>query len=245
MSEVYCGPAPTPEGLNGSWNPDATALLLCVAATGLHVTLRPGGGRLPLFGAVALFAVLFISPLCALTVALFSARSLHHVLLVAAVAPLLACAFPARSKVTETVGIGWIASLHAAVFWLWHAPPVYAVAIADPAAYWTMQLSLLISGCWLWRRILDRREGIAGVMLALLGTSVQMGMLGALLTFAATPLYAPHLPTTAAFGLSPLQDQQLAGLVMWVPAALPYLAAALIRAWPLLGRPGGSASWSG
>jgi putative membrane protein len=56
---------------------------------------------------------------------------------------------------------------------------------------------------------------------------VQMGLLGALLTFAARPLYAPHLASTAAWGFSPLEDQQLAGLVMWAPAAGIYLGAAL------------------
>ena len=58
---------------------------------------------------------------------------------------------------------------------------------------------------------------------------------GALLTFAGQELYAPHLATTAPFDLSPLEDQQLAVLIMWVPASLPYLAAALFRLAGLLG----------
>ena len=56
---------------------------------------------------------------------------------------------------------------------------------------------------------------------------VQMGVLGALITFASRPLYAPHWSTTAPWGLAPLEDQQLAGLVMWAPAAAIYLLAAL------------------
>src|SRR3546814_7132584 len=56
---------------------------------------------------------------------------------------------------------------------------------------------------------------------------VQMGLLGALLTFSGSALYAPHLLTTQALGMSPLQDQQLAGLIMWVPAAGLYLGAAM------------------
>ncbi|MDQ8028281.1 MAG: cytochrome c oxidase assembly protein [Brevundimonas sp.] len=59
-----------------------------------------------------------------------------------------------------------------------------------------------------------------------------MGLLGALLTFADDALYAPHLLTTLAWGLTPLEDQQTAGLIMWAPAAALYLAAALI----ILGR---------
>ena len=52
---------------------------------------------------------------------------------------------------------------------------------------------------------------------------VQTGLLGALLTFAGRPLYAAHLSTTAAWGLTPLEDQQLAGLIMWIPASLIHL----------------------
>ncbi len=56
---------------------------------------------------------------------------------------------------------------------------------------------------------------------------VAMGTLGALLTFAGRALYAPHLLTTQSFGLSPIEDQQIAGIVMWAPASLVYLLAAL------------------
>jgi cytochrome c oxidase assembly factor CtaG len=52
---------------------------------------------------------------------------------------------------------------------------------------------------------------------------VQTGLLGALLIFAGRPLYAAHLSTTAAWGLTPLEDQQLAGLIMWIPASLIHL----------------------
>ena len=59
-------------------------------------------------------------------------------------------------------------------------------------------------------------------------------LLGALLVFAGRPLFADHLATTAAYDLSPLEDQQLAGLIMWVPAALHYLGVALWRLSGLL-----------
>jgi putative membrane protein len=59
-----------------------------------------------------------------------------------------------------------------------------------------------------------------------------MGLLGALLTFTGQPLYAPHFASTTPWGLTPLEDQQTAGLIMWAPAAAVYLAAALL----MLGR---------
>src|SRR5690606_16162033 len=116
----------------------------------------------------------------------------------------------------------------------WHAPPVYAFAIFNPLAYWAMQLSLPGSATWFWLRVLDRGERAGTVLLALLFMTGHMGMLRALLTFAGTPLYEWHLATTIPFELTPLQDQQLAGLLMWVPASLLYVLAALFRAWPLL-----------
>lgn len=95
-----------------------------------------------------------------------------------------------------------------------------------------MQLSLLGSAAWFWGAALARGAALPGIG-ALLAGMVGMGMLGALLTFAPAALYAPHAATTQPWGLSPLQDQQLAGLLMWVPAALAYLLPALAQgaAW--------------
>ena len=226
MDQVYCGPPPTPQTLLGAWQLDPVAIGLCVVLVVLHY--RAGGGRPAVFSlGIGLLALLFLSPLCALTSALFAGRALHHVLLIAVVALLLAMAY--RGPARMVLPLGWIAVLQAGILWFWHVPAVYERAIMSAPLYWVMQLSLLGSGYLLWRAVLDRRQPTGTVLFVLLGTIVQMGMLGALLVFAGTPLYAPHLATTQAFDMSPLDDQQLAGLIMWVPAALPYLAAALYR----------------
>lgn len=230
MAEVYCGPPPTPASLASAWNADLLAIVLCIALAALLAArgARPGPAALGL----GLLAILFVSPLCALTVSLFSARAVHHVLLVAAVAPLLAIALPGDPARRPVLSLGWLVGLHAAVFWFWHLPEVYDLAIRSASGYWAMQLSLLGTGVALWRRILA--PGPAGpALLALFATISQMGLLGALLTFLRVPVYASHLATTGAFGLTPVEDQQLAGLIMWVPASLPYLAAAvlLLAAW--------------
>lgn len=240
MVEAYCGPAPQPQALLAAWNADAVALALCGALVAVHLAAGPRKGRLPLACAVAVLLVLFVSPLCALTVALFSARVAHHVLLVAVAAPLLALAFP-QKRPARRLSLVWPVALHAAVLWLWHVPELYAAAIAAAFPYWLMQASLLGTAFLLWRRILASAEGVGAALLALLATVIQMGMLGALLTFAREPLYAPHFATTLPYGLTPLEDQQLAGLVMWVPAALPYLAAALLLLAGRLGRQAGAA----
>lgn len=129
MVEAYCGPAPQPQALLAAWNADAVALALCGALVAVHLAAGPRKGRLPLACAVAVLLVLFVSPLCALTVALFSARVAHHVLLVAVAAPLLALAFPQR-RPARRLSLVWPVALHAAVLWLWHVPELYAAAIA-------------------------------------------------------------------------------------------------------------------
>lgn len=224
MADAYCGPAPDPQSLAAAWNFDAVAIIVALAFVVAYARQPQPGQRLPLVVSVGLFLALFITPLCALTVALFSARVAHHVLLVAIVAPLLALAMPARPKLS----LQWLVTIHALVLWFWHAPPIYEAAIVSGPLYWSMQLGLLGSAFLLWQRIFAAETQLGASLLALLATIVQMGMLGALLTFAREPLYEAHLTTTLPFGLTPHADQQLAGLIMWVPAALPYLFVAIL-----------------
>lgn len=233
MSNVYCGPAPVPATLLTAWNPDLIAGALCLCLVVLFAVAGAPDRRAVMAAAIAIMAVLFFSPLCALTAALFSARAVHHVLLVTVVAPLLAAAFPARSLLAR-IGTPWVVAIHAVLFWLWHVPDVYGLAVTDAKAYWLMQASLLGSGTWFWHRVLASRGSVGAGLAALLTMTVQMGLLGAILTFAPQALYDVHDLTTLPFGLTPLQDQQLAGLIMWVPAALPYVAVALYLVWPML-----------
>ena len=174
--------------------------------------------------------LLFVSPLCPLSSALFSVRVVHHALLATVVAPLLARALP-RLRIGGGLP-GWTAA-HVLTLWLWHAPPVYNQALASDAICWARQLSILAtaSGCW----AALRRAEVPGAVLMLLLATMTMGLLGALITFASVPLYGPHLLTTAAWGLSALEDQQLGGLIMWAPASLAYLLAALFQLGRMLG----------
>lgn len=235
MDDAYCGPAPTPGTALTAWNADPFAMALIVLLAGLHLW-RGLSHRASLATGLFLFVVLFISPLCALTVALFSARVFHHLLLIAIAAPFLATAFaaPLSGSWLSRVPLAWLVAVHAATLWLWHVPDIYALGVASALPYWLMQASLLGTAVALWHRVLRSGESNGAIMLALLATIVQMGMLGALLTFAREPLYEPHFVTTLPFGMTALQDQQLAGLIMWVPAAVPYLLAALWRLTAML-----------
>src|SRR5690606_34123581 len=111
----------------------------------------------------------------------------------------------------------------------------YLWALSYDWAYWAMQVTLAGSAYLLWREVLSPLTKPGPGVMALLATIMQMGFLGALLVFAPGPVYAAHLTTTRAFGLSPLDDQQLAGLLMWVPASVPYIGVALMRLSGLLG----------
>lgn len=230
--DPYCGPAPVPADIWTSWNFDPWLLVavsvtfaFCAAVSARGAFAREGR----LYSSLALFVlfIAFVSPLCALSTALFSARVLHHVLLVAAAAPLLALAFPARALL-QRIPLTALFLAHTIAMWVWHAPAPYAFALSSHTAYWLMEGTLFVTAFLMWQSILARWAHPGAVSIALLGSVVQMGMLGALITFAARPMYEPHFVTTLPFGLTPLADQQLAGLLMWVPASLPYIAAALV-----------------
>lgn len=227
----YCGAAPLPEELLARWNFDPL-LLLALAGTAV-VLWRASERAAPGAVATVLALLLFVSPFCALSSALFSARVAHHVVLTAIVAPLMIYAMPLE-KLRWPGSLAIWTGLQALTFWVWHAPAVYGAALSSDLVYWTMQLTLLGTAMGFWGAV--RSASAPSAIAALLFSTVQMGLLGALITFAGTPLYAPHYITTMPWGYSPLEDQQLAGLIMWAPSAALYLAAALLVAGRWLAR---------
>ncbi len=213
LQRTYCGPAPDPNEIWLTWNLDPLLLLaLGVMAFGIGRT-RPGAL------ALAVLAVAFVSPLCALTAALFSARVVHHVFLVAVAAPLIALAWPAREMRSITVPF----LMSTSILWAWHLPQAYDLALGNMAVYWVMQATLLGTAVAFWRAVFDLRNGSGRALLFVLAGFMQMALLGALLTFAPAPLYAIHAVAPWAWGVTPLEDQQLGGLIMWVPAGLPFV----------------------
>lgn len=241
----YCGPGVAPVALWATWNLDPWLLLglAAFAAATFAPALRRRAGLAPpdrrealaLAAGHAVLVLAFVSPLCALSSSLFSARIGHHMLMIAVAAPLLVAGGATRLLVPERpdgapprLSLTAATLIHAALLWLWHAPLPYAWALASPALYWLMELSLLGSALLFWDALARRREAVPAVLLTLVTFMAQMGLLAAILTFAPQPLYAFHLLTTADWGLTPLEDQQLAGLVMWVPGSVPYAVAGLL-----------------
>ncbi|MBS7668114.1 cytochrome c oxidase assembly protein [Croceicoccus gelatinilyticus] len=186
----------------------------------------------PAIGAVGLIGCLYISPFCALGSALFAVRIVHDVVLVSVLAPLVVAALRLERLAIHGSLVGWTV-IHVLTFWLWHAPPFYEAAMSSDATFWAMQVSIVATASLWWVKVFRAPAPAAATVL--LATMVAMGSLGALLTFAHRALYAPHWLTTQDWGLSPLEDQQIAGIIMWAPGSLVYLLAALTIVYRSLG----------
>jgi cytochrome c2 len=120
--------------------------------------------------------------------------------------------------------------LHAAALWAWHVPALYGAAIHSEAIHALEHTCFFVSAGLFWWGITRGRYGRLGYGAAVLyvfATAMHSGLLGAALTLAPHAWYPAHEATTAAWGLSPLEDQQLAGLIMWVPASVIFVAAGL------------------
>ena len=214
------------------WNfaPELIACLLVV--TGVAYWQRESLRTTPTYALLAVFCFLYISPFCALGSALFTVRIVHDVILAAVFAPLLIAAARLEKKSLPGTLTVWTAA-HATTFWAWHAPPLYELAMSSDAVFWLMQISIVATATAWWVKVI--RSPAPAAATGLLATMVAMGALGALLTFAHRAYYAPHWLTTGLWGLSPIEDQQIAGIVMWAPASLVYLIAALTILYRSLG----------
>jgi putative membrane protein len=205
-----------------------------------------------------------VSPLHRLGVVLFSAHMAQHELLMAAAAPLLVLGRPLvpfvwalpmswRRTVGDLAAVATVRStwelltlplvawtLHGVAIWLWHAPALFEATLRSDLVHTLQHVSFLGTGLLFWWALLRGRGGGIGrpaAVLYLFTTSLHTTLLGALLTFSSRAWYPFYAPATAAWGLTPLEDQQLAGLIMWVPANLSYLIAALAIASAWLKEP--------
>jgi putative membrane protein len=115
--------------------------------------------------------------------------------------------------------------------WLWHAPPLFEAALESEAVHYLQHLTLLVAALLFWASLQPRRADIRSRIVAvfsLFTTSIHATLLlGALLTLSPTVWYARYVAAEGSGGLSPLKDQRLAGLIMWVPYGVVYLAAPL------------------
>jgi putative membrane protein len=244
----------TPADVWGSWltHPEALVFVVASAAWYAHgarlLASYPRARMAAFFAGVVVIAMALASPLDAVAEAIFSAHMAQHLLLVVVAAPLLAYGAPAvpmlralHAGLRHRIGrlpraSGRFArqpllalALHAMVIWVWHLPATYEAAVGDDLIHALEHGSLIATAFWFWATIIPARRRSAAAhplrILALFGHMLQSGALGVLLVFAAQPLYEIHRAGALAWGSTPLEDQQLAGLLMWVPPAPVLLVA--------------------
>ncbi len=130
--------------------------------------------------------------------------------------------------------VAW--ALHGGAIWLWHLPALYDAAVENEAIHLVEHSMFVGTAIVFWWGMLYGRYGRAGYGAAVFyvfTTAVHTGILGAIVTFARAPLYSAYLAPAASHGIDALGDQQVAGLIMWVPAGLVLttLGIALFAAW--------------
>ncbi len=194
----------------------------------------PHAGRAWLFhGAATLAALTLLGPIDTWAKTGAALHMAQHMLLMAVIAPLWVLARPLPQWRAALGGrLRWLwwwpllaaqqpltmAAVHGAMIWFWHAPRPYLLALDNPWWHGFEHVCFLFSAGLFWWAVLCANPSNRGrALLALLITLMHTGLLGALLTFANTPLYGDA---------TDLGDQQLAGLIMWVPGGLVYLLAA-------------------
>jgi PQQ-dependent catabolism-associated beta-propeller protein len=240
--------------LSGAWYAYGYWRVWQASGAGRDVLLRRGS--LFAFGWLTIAASL-LSPLHQLGGRSFTAHMIEHELLMLLAAPLMALsrpigvllwAFPrAVRRSLGNVGRNrWFSAfwthlssplsaslLQAAMLWIWHAPVFFDRALASESWHAAQHLSLLFSALLFWWSInsasaLERKHGVAGFFLFF--TSIHSGLLGALMAFAKSPWYSQYVAMgmSGVGGLTPLEDQQIAGLIMWVPGGAVHAIAALI-----------------
>ena len=127
--------------------------------------------------------------------------------------------------------------LHAIILWAWHLPALYELALIDPLVHDIEHLSFFLVACLFWRVAIDPRAQLRlnpGLsVLYLFTTSLHAMMLGVFMALSPSVWYPIYAGRTKLWGLSPLEDQQLAGLIMWMPGCAVYaiVAAGLLAGW--------------
>lgn len=205
-------------------------------------------------------AIALLSPIARMSEMLFSVHMTQHTLLMLVAAPLmafglplLACLWVFPDGVRERVAAAFRQPdavnawrtitapltafvLQAVALWIWHIPLLYQAALADEGVHAIQHLSFVLTASMFWWAMVHGRYGRRGYGLAVVYvflTAIHSGALGALVTFAPSPLYEQYVSRGAMWHVDVLGDQQLAGLLMWVPAGVVFivLGLALFAAW--------------
>ena len=199
-------------------------------------------------------AVALLSPIATMADWLFSVHMTQHELLMLVAAPLIAIgrplvpmlfALPQRWRRahggTAALATSWITSplavfaAHALALWVWHVPALYEAAVINEGVHIVQHICFTATAALFWWSLIRGRYGRLGYGAALLyifATAVHSGGLGALLPLSPVPWYPLYVSRAAGIA-DPLVDQQLGGMIMWVPSGIVLMvfALALFAAW--------------
>ena len=200
-------------------------------------------------------SIALVSPLHSWGEVLFSAHMTQHEILMLVAAPLFVLSrpfvaavwalprrwrTPARGILKSTAVAGawrfvtnpfaaWL--IHAVALWTWHIPTLFEATLKSDWVHTFQHTSFFLSALLFWYAVMASPRGIASYgagVLYLFTTMIHSGILGVFLTLTSRVWYPIYAGTTAGWGLTPLEDQQLGGLIMWIPAGLIYIFAGLL-----------------
>ena len=211
--------------------------------------------RISAFGAgLGVLGIALLSPLDRVSAELFSAHMVQHELIMLAAAPLLVLghplplflwAFPGRARpglvtffhgrlirriwsVLSGAGCAWL--LHALALWVWHVPRFFNAGLSRQTVHDLQHLTFLAAALLFWSALFEARgahQRGAGIVY-LFTTTIHTAVLGALIALASNPWYAESPQPSMGWQLTSLEDQQLGGLIMWVPGCIVYVGCALV-----------------
>ena len=226
-----------------------------------RISFISGGRAVATMGGLLALGAALLPPLEPLSNRVLAAHMVQHLLLMLVAAPLLILGCPARTVISalprearQHIACFWVSSRlrllrrvlrRPATAWVafcgaiavWHLPAIHHWASANASLHILMHVTFLGSGLLFWSVVLEpvgrRRLDYGRAILFVFVTALVTGLPGALLSFARQPIYADLAAGTRPWGLSPLEDQQLAGLLMWIPMDLLLfsVAGALFVAW--------------
>jgi cytochrome c oxidase assembly factor CtaG len=211
-------------------------------------------------GGLLTLGIALLSPLAWLSGILFSAHMTQHEMLMLVSAPLLVFAQPIlaalwaaprrwRESWSNWTGrpgtvTAWrhltsplaVFLIHGLALWIWHAPVLFEAALDHEGIHALQHLSFTLTAALFWWGMVHGRYGRiaygAAVVYVFL-TAVHSSVLGALLTVAPSVWIPSYAGAAASWPVNPLEDQQLAGLLMWIPSGviLIVFGLALFAAW--------------
>jgi cytochrome c oxidase assembly factor CtaG/cytochrome c2 len=211
-----------------------------------HVTAFAAG--------MAILFIVLVSPFDAIADDLFWVHMVQHLALLLVAAPLIVMGRPALAYLwafgpAARKRVGWMwkgfgfrkgigVLMHPILVWLlfcgafvvWHFPGPYQWALGNEDVHTLEHLTFFVTALMFWSLVIEpsgiRRLDYGPTLVFIVTAAVISGLPGALIALAPRPLYPAHAAGDAAWGLTLLEDQQLAGIVMWIPGGLVYLIAA-------------------